>query len=110
MAEFNIKSNNINLNGLQNIEGSTPIKNYPGIQNANNAELKRMVKTLQDLVDERDKKIKKMESDFNNALASIRAEYQTKLDQKFSEYEREYAKVSELVSLLENTFEKKTNN
>lgn len=80
MAEFNIKSNDINLNGLQNIEGSTPIRNYPSVQNANNEELKRMIQNLQNLIVERDAYIDKLRSDFIKESNRLKAEYASILD------------------------------
>ena len=94
---------------LRYIEGSTPIKDYPDIQNANNDELKNLVKNLQVIIKAQNSQIESLQTTLNARLEEMRTYFENKIDQEFSDYESEYAKISELESLLEDTFVKNNN-
>ena len=87
MAEFRYKSNSINLSDLQDIGGSTPIKNYPGIQNANNSELKEMITTLKNIINERDEEIQKLK----DQLATIQGGLNGYVTQQVDAIKEQYA-------------------
>ena len=95
---------------LNKIAASTPIREFPDIYNHNVDELVDEIDRLRGLLAEKDTQINNIVASMNAALSSIRSEYQTKLDQKFADFERDYAKVSELESLLEDKFVKKVDN
>ena len=95
---------------LNKIAASTPIREFPDIYNHNVDELVDEIDRLRGLLAEKDTQINNIVASMNAALSSIRSEYQTKLDQKFADFERDYAKVSELESLLEDKFVKKEDN
>ena len=87
MADFNYKSNSINLSDLQDIGNSTPIKNYPEIQNANNSELKKMITTLKNIINERDEEIQKLK----NQLDTIQGRLKGYVTQQVDAIKEQYA-------------------
>ena len=87
MADFNYKSNSINLSNLQDIGNSTPIKNYPEIQNANNSELKKMITTLKNIINERDEEIQKLK----NQLTAIQGGLKGYVTQQVDVIKEQYA-------------------
>lgn len=84
MADFNYKLNSINL---QDIGNSTPIKNYPEIQNANNSELKKMITDLKNIINERDEEIKNL----SNQLAKIQGGLKGYVTQQVDAIKEQYA-------------------
>ena len=84
MADFNYKLNSINL---QDIGNSTPIKNYPEIQNANNSELKKMITDLKNIINERDEEIKNL----SNRLAKIQGNLNGYVTQQVDAIKEQYA-------------------
>ena len=114
MADFNYKSNNINLSDLQDIGNSTPIKNYPEIQNANNSELKKMITTLKNIINERDEEIQKLK----NQLAAIQGGLKGYVTQQVDVIKEQYAALFQeevstikrnLTSNIEQMFNNKMN-
>lgn len=88
------------------IAPSTPIREFPDIYNRNVDELVDEIDRLNRVIAEKDTQINNIVASMNAALSSIRSEYQTKLDQKFADFERDYVKVSELEDLLKNKYAK----
>lgn len=114
MADFNYKSNNINLSDLQDIGNSTPIKNYPEIQNANNSELKKMITTLKNIINERDEEIQKLK----NQLTAIQGGLKGYVTQQVDVIKEQYAALFQeevstikrnLTSNIEQMFNNKMN-
>ena len=114
MADFNYKSNNINLSDLQDIGNSTPIKNYPEIQNANNSELKKMITTLKNIINERDEEIQKLK----NQLTAIQGGLKGYVTQQVDAIKEQYAALFQeevstikrnLTSNIEQMFNNKMN-
>ena len=114
MADFNYKSNSINLSDLQDIGNSTPIKNYPEIQNANNSELKKMITTLKNIINERDEEIQKLK----NQLDTIQGRLKGYVTQQVDAIKEQYAALFQeevstikrnLTSNIEQMFNNKMN-
>lgn len=114
MADFNYKSNNINLSDLQDIGNSTLIKKYPEIQNANNSELKKMITTLKNIINERDEEIQKLK----NQLATIQGSLNGYVTQQVDTIKEQYAALFQeevstikrnLTSNIEQMFNNKMN-
>ncbi len=86
----------------------TPIKDFPEqYYNYNIDKLIEKIIELNTIIEVQNSQIKSLQTTLNAILEDMRTYCENKIDQEFSDYESEYAKISELESLLEDTFVKK---